>query len=1047
MHRVRPHRARSARPPDPILRPIGPWLVAIVALSATISGAATFEESYEGPEAKWSVGDSDVHPRVISHALSAEAPHRGRCCERFLIEASAGTRLRLETPMNDARVIDEWRASVWIRSDRPDIRLSARIRLPHFRAPNTGRPVDVLVHGTVSRDADRWERLTVGNLDEGLRRQLPALRAEYGPVGDLAGAVVTHLVLELYSSPGRYDVSIDDLLVVGSITTLAATQPPAELPRARPDPAVEPAQFITPPAPTARRVPPAPSTPADAPRPVAMSPAATAPAETPSGINRGVLEVGGLPFFPRAIDHNGEPLDALAALGFNCVRLAAPASSDLLAEARRAGMWVVCPPPALPDVDIRDPESLPVFSSNWDRVLLWDLGAGLAERDVEAVAEKARRVRACDVRAGRGLIAEADSGLRSVSRHVDMLVARRTVLGTSLEIDDYLTWLRERPRLARPGTPVIATLATELDPRTARQAAALAGIGGRGLAVDPESLTLAAFAAVAAGSRGILFSSTRRIDGDDRESRARAAAARAMNIKLKLLEPWAAAGRYAATAQASDAEVRAVVVEAARARMVLVWRGVQGAQVVARHYAGDLPDEGASLTLLVPGVPEAHQAWEVHPGGLRPARQRRVTGGVSIVLDGFRSSGLLLISGEPAVTGHIQERARELAPLAMASARAQTAIVLADGAEMLARLPPSALGHLPAARMLGEAQRAATEGEALAASDPAQALARFERAAAIGGQFERLTWERGVVATGSLVAGPLATSDATLAEHWRFIEALGGVAAGENLLAGGGMERIDDLAAAGWRHFALPQGDLRTSVELSRSEPAGGGASLRMRADPADPAAAPDVVETPPVWITTPPIPAPTGKLLEIEARVWVPQPIKGSVDGLLVFDSLGGPALAERVGRTSGWRRLVLYRIVPQEAAGEPVTVTFALTGIGEARIDEVAVRVLDRTAGGVPGTIVSTTPQSAGGRPFPRPDELLGPGTVAVPLPPVPAPPPSGPQADAVKPLPNVPAWPGASLGWPKLLPFGQPANAPPPGPGGGRVDPFKRARTQQP
>ena len=1010
-------------------------------LACALAPAATIEESFEGPATSWAVAESDVNQRVVSHVRSREAPHRGASCERIVIDASAGTTLRLQTPVGDARVIDEWKAAVWLRADRPDIRFSARVKLPNFIAPRTGQPVEVLVPGSISKDADRWELLEVGDLATGLKRQLLALRAEHGPTGDLSGAVVTHVVLELYSSPGRYDVAIDDLLVQGSITTLAATPPPmpvaATPPAPRRDAAVKPAQFTAPP-------------PAGPPAPpvAAAGPTPTAPAEPNSGINRGVLEVAGLPFFPRALDHNGEPLETLATLGFNCVRLPAPASSDLLAEARRTGMWVICPPPLLPDVDIRDPESLPVFSSNWDRVLLWDLGAGLAESDVDVLAERARRVRACDLRGGRGLIASADSGLRTISRHVDMLVARRTVLGTSLELDDYLTWLKERPRLSRPGTPIIATLSTELDPRTARQAAALSGIGARGLAVDPESLTLAAFTAVAAGSRGILFNSSRRIDGDDRESRARAAAARAMNLKLKLLEPWAAAGRYASTAQASDPEVRAVVVEAARARMVLVWRGVQGSQVVARHYAGDLPDDGAPLTLLVPGVPEAHQAWEVHPGGLRPARQRRVTGGISIVIDGFRSSGLLLLSGEPAVTGHVQERARELAPIALTSARAQAAIVLADGAELLARLPPSALGHLPAAKMLGEAQRAAAEGEALAGTDPAAALARFERAAAIGGQFERLTWERGIVATGSLVAGPLATSDATLAEHWRFIDALGGVSAGENLLPAGGMERIEDLAGTGWRHFALPQNDLRTAVEITRSEPAGGSASLRMRAEAINPAAAPDVVETPPVWITTPPLQPPTGKLLEIEARVWVPQPIKGSVDGLLVFDSLGGPALAERVGQTPGWRRLVLYRIVPADAASEPFTVTFALTGLGEARIDEVTVRVLDRM-GGVGGTLVSTTPPGPGASAFPKPGDMLGPGTIAAPIPgpAVPRPPAaSDAQADTARPLPAVPQWPGMNLEWPKLLPFGQPSNAPPPGPGGGRVDPFKRARAQQ-
>jgi hypothetical protein len=34
--------------------------------------------------------------------------------------------------------------------------------------------------------------------------------------------------------------------------------------------------------------------------------------------------------------------------------------------------------------------------------------------------------------------------------------------------------------------------------------------------------------------------------------------------------------------------------------------------------------------------------------------------------------------------------------------------------------------------------------------------------------------------------------------------------------------------------------------------------------------------------------------------------------------------------------------------------------------------------------------------------------------------------------------------NLEWPKILPFGSSPNTPPPGPGGGTIDPFKRART---
>ncbi len=954
------------------------------------------EDGHETAQVSWTLAESDAAPRVTSHVRSREAPHRGAACERIVIEASAGTMLRIQTPIGPAAVIDELRCTAWIRATRPDVRLGVRVTLPGYRSRKTGRPVETLVAGSISRDADRWELLEVGDLPQALARQLPALRLEHGPDGDLAGAVATHVVLDLYSGPGAYDVAIDDLAVQAAV-------PPAASPRF--DPLLQPVAA------------------ADAAPPAAVDP--------PAGLARGVLEVDGLPFFPRSIEYNGEPLATIAALGFNCVQLAEPASRDLLEEARQAGLWVICPPPAIPDVDLRDPESVPVLR-NWDRVLAWDLGSGLAAADAAALAERGRRVRACDPRAGRPLVASADSGLRTVSRHVDMLVARRTVLGTSLELDGYMTWLRERPRLARPGTPLLAALATEIDPQAARQAAAIAGVGGRGLAVDPESLCLASFTAVAAGARGILFASSARIDGDDPETRRRAAACREMNLRLEPLEPWGAAGRFAADAQPSDPDVRAVVMEAARARVVVAWRSGQGGQIVARRYGGaDVPDGLPPLTLLVPGVPEAHRAWEIAPGGLKPLTQRRVTGGVAVTLDSFLTHALVLVSGDPAVTGHVQERIRELAPIELISARELAAIGLADAADLLGRLPPQAFSGPPpvaAGPMLAAADRLAADGEALAAAEPGEAVARLRRAAAIAGQFERRIWENGVRADGSMVASPLAVADSGVADQWRFVAARAAAGTGPELLRGGGMEGLEDLAGNGWRHFALSQTDLKTAVEIVRQAPAAGNGALRLVAAAPDPAAPPFVVETPPVWVTTPPVAVPAGTLVEISARVRVPETIGGSVDGLLVFDSLGGPALAERVARTSSWRRLVLHRIAPAAAGGEPLVVTFALTGLGAAEIDEVSIRALEPGAGGgSPATAVSLTEP---GRRFPGPADLLAPRLPALPA----SAAGSGSQT-----------WPGANLAWPKLLPFGQNANEPPPGPGGGTIDPFKRARAQ--
>jgi hypothetical protein len=407
---------------------------------------------------------------------------------------------------------------------------------------------------------------------------------------------------------------------------------------------------------------------------------------------------------------------------------------------------------------------------------------------------------------------------------------------------------------------------------------------------------------------------------------------------------------------------------------------------------------------------------------------------VTVALDSFLTHAIVLVSGEPAVTAHVQSRLRETAPAELEAARALAGTALADSADLLTRLPPEAFSGPPpvaAVAMLTAAQRYAAEGEARAAGEPAEAVARLRLAAAVAGQFERRIWENGVHADGSMVASPLAVSDAALGEHWRFVAARAAATLGPELLAGGGMDRIEDLAGNGWRHFAQPLPDVRTSVEITRDRPASGSGSLRLVATARDPAAPPIVVETPPVWVTTPAVATAPGTLLEISARVRVPERITGSVDGLLVFDSLGGPTLAERVGKTVAWRRLVLYRIVAGPGVRDPVTVTFALTGLGTAEIDEVSIRPLERT-GLPPATGLVATPPRGQSRPFPGPADLLTP-PLAVP--------PRGPPTAAA----SAPQWPGSSLEWPRILPFGQPSTAPPPGPGGGTVDPFKRARLQ--
>ena len=81
------------------------------------------------------------------------------------------------------------------------------------------------------------------------------------------------------------------------------------------------------------------------------------------------------------------------------------------------------------------------------------------------------------------------------------------------------------------------------------------------------------------------------------------------------------------------------------------------------------------------------------------------------------------------------------------------------------------------------------------------------------------------------------------------------------------------------------------------------------------------------------------GQIVCIHGWVQVPTAITGSSDGLLVVDSLSGECLADRIGQTKGWRQFALYRVAPQSG---PMCVTFALSGMGEAWLDDVEIQVI---------------------------------------------------------------------------------------------------------
>jgi hypothetical protein len=201
-------------------------------------------------------------------------------------------------------------------------------------------------------------------------------------------------------------------------------------------------------------------------------------------------------------------------------------------------------------------------------------------------------------------------------------------------------------------------------------------------------------------------------------------------------------------------------------------------------------------------------------------------------------------------------------------------------------------------------------------------------------------WEQTAAAFPSPAASPCVAQFTTLPLHWTLADRLRQSPFGPNVQAAGDMESLDQMLKAGWQQQRQSDGVVAAEVSLSLAGPHSGRSALRLQSWAAEPKQAPQVLERPPVWVTSSPVPVRQGQLVRIHGFASVPRRLAASSEGLLIFDSIGGSDLGDRIRLTQGWREFTLYRAVPQTG---DLTVTFALTGLGEASLDDLSVSLLD--------------------------------------------------------------------------------------------------------
>lgn len=885
-------------------------VLALAGVWAAVWAQQVRRDGFEGQETAWQKGTADAAYREILHAVTAETAHSGQTSEHVRFNAEQGSFVYYFYPVGRAPVSDELTVSLWLKSNRPGVQLLGRLVLPHERSTQSfeDRMVTVL-RGDQYQNVGRWQRLELRRPDKLAKEQQQLVRAELQRDVDFTDAYIDRVMLNVYGGPGLTDVWIDDL-EVGPV--LESGGP-----------------FETTSRPTGRDE-----------RSPSRLPARTSLVE----LKQDRLTVNGRPFLMRGIRHTGTPLRVLREAGFNTVWFEPAAAPETIAEAVNLGLWVV---PSvrtagrqMAAAELR--EAVTRFPAS-DAVLFWDLGGGVVEEQKVEVLGAADVVHAADPQ--RPVGADIWDGFRPYSRSLDLVGIHRWPLMTTLELSAYHEWLDQRRLLARPGSFTWTWVQTHLPDWFTNL------VYGQGAASpftepigpQPEQIRLLTYTAVAAGCRGLGFWSDEFL-ADNHQGRDRLLELGLLNLELQMLEPMLSSAlppRWVAT---SVPDVKAAVIRTEQGTLVLpMWVG-KGAQFVPGQAAA------AKLAVVVPDVPVGTQAWEISPADVHSLPSERVPGGTRVVIDEMGMTGTVLFTVDNNPTGvvvRLQDQARRTRKLAaqwshgLAELELQKVSKIEAELEALGQSPPDARSLLDDART-----RIRRSVEHWNAGDYAQSYAEADRALRPLRILMRAQWEQAVRGLDSPVSSPYAVSFYTLPRHWRFVNRLRGAGAGANVLADGSFEAPGDGSQGWWQKLETKLDPVEFSVKRVAERPKDGKQCLCLEVKAQNPQLPPRALERTFLAVQSAPSHLPPGTPVMISGWVRIPESIKASVDGALIYDSAGGEPLGVRLTDAPKWQRVTLYRIVP--ASGN-VSVTLALTGLGKAYFDDVRIEPLTPSAPGV--------------------------------------------------------------------------------------------------
>lgn len=908
-------------------------IVLLLAFVAAAHGQQMIQYGFEGRAPLWQPGPHDAAYKETLHELTDKSIHGGQRSETIQFDAEPGSYIHYTYDLGRAPVTDDLNVSLWVRANRPGVQLLARVVFPKEWDPNNpGHPLTALLPGDRYQIVQHWQPLTLPTPIKLLRQEQLKLALMLKHEIVTTEAYVDQLVLNVYTGPGETHVWIDDLEAGPAFDAPPPTAPAATSSEKGGGREMTPAR-------------PALNSRADEVR-----------------LEGGHLKVGNKRHFLLGIRHTGTPLPVLRNAGFNTIWLDESAPTGLIESAANLGFWIV-PLLNAPQV-VEQPggkvQGQLVANSALNRnvnrflreqaVLCWDLGGNLPFEKSRAVMRTAQNINTIDPL--RPLAADIRDGFLVYSRAGNqqlMIGAHRWPLLTSLELEDYRKWLMQRRALLPPDSFCWTWIQTHL-PDWFLTAAYdhTTGRFSEPIGPQPEQIRLLSYIALGCGYRGLAYWSDRFL-ADSHTGRDRLLALARLNQEFRLLEPllvtvnkepqWidALMPKFPGLPDRPNPNVKAAVLKCDKAVLVLpIWMG-PGSQYVP-------PQGHLSQVRLKVMVPENYTAWVISPGRAPYSYPSKpVLGGRELILHDFNLTSAIVFTADVVGRGSLIPRFQEMQRSMRRDAAQWTYEQAEEEIVKVARIHEElkTMGKkihdgddlLDTARQwLEKSRKHRVDGEFRDAYTDAQLALRAVRI------LMRQHWDAAMKRLTTPVACPFALSFYTLPRFWQYCDEIAKLHPGKNVLLEGDFEWPPDKKQSDWALEEIPSlDDVQGEAKRVANCPREGKQCLMLKLSSKNPLKAAMVLERTFLAIHSPAVHLPPGTPVRISAWVLVPEPITGSPDGALLYDSAGGEPMAVRVTEpTFMWKQFILYRTVPDSGT---IHVSMALTGLGTVFFDDVRI------------------------------------------------------------------------------------------------------------